>query len=68
MPDPTYLFLCILYSSIGYGFYRYGKRQQRLIALVCGIALMLIPYFIATVFQLILVGVVLIALPILIRS
>ena len=68
MPNPTYLFLCILYSCIGYGFYRYGKRQQRLIVLVCGIALMLIPYFIATVFQLILVGAVLTVLPFFFRS
>jgi hypothetical protein len=37
----------LLFSSIGLGLFLYGKKQRAVVPLVCGIVLMIYPYFIA---------------------
>ena len=32
-------------STIGWGIFRYGKKQERVPQIVCGLALMVYPYF-----------------------
>lgn len=56
----------VLFGSLGLGFFVYGKRQQAVVPLICGIALMVVPYFIPNALLLVGVGVVLSALPFLI--
>ena len=53
----------VLFGSIGMGYFIYGKRQQRGVALACGVALCAFPYFVSNVLLIILIGVVLMALP-----
>jgi len=53
----------LLFGSVGLAFFIYGKKQQRLVPLVCGIALMAYPYFVSSTIWLIVVGVVLCAVP-----
>ena len=53
----------LLFGSIGFGFALYGKQQRAPLPLLCGIALMIYPYFIPNVFALVGIGVVLMALP-----
>jgi hypothetical protein len=53
----------LLFSSIGLGFFLYGKKQRAVVPLVCGIALMVYPYFIGNVTVLVVIGVVLAAVP-----
>ena len=43
--DTAALFWGLLFSSIGLGYFIYGKRQHASVPLVCGIALMVFPYF-----------------------
>jgi hypothetical protein len=57
----------LLFSSIGFGFFLYGKKQRAVVPLVCGIALMIYPYFIPNVMALIAIGVVLAAIPYFLR-
>ncbi len=57
----------VLFGSIGLGFFVYGKRQKAVIPLLCGLGLMVFPYFISNSIILVLVGTVLIALPYFIR-
>jgi hypothetical protein len=57
----------LLFGSIGMGYFVYGKRQGRGIALVSGIALMVFPYFFTSWFLIVLIGIVLMALPYFIR-
>jgi len=45
----------------------YGKRQQVVVPLVCGLVLMIFPYFISNILLLVAVGVALIALPFVVR-
>jgi len=53
----------LLFSSIGLGFFLYGKKQRAVVPLVCGIALMIYPYFIPNAVALVAIGLVLTAVP-----
>lgn len=57
----------VLFSSIGMGYFIYGKKQNATVPLVCGIALMVIPYFITSVMVMVLLCAALIAVPCFIR-
>ena len=58
----------VLFSSVGVGYFIYGKKQSSLIPLVCGIALMGYVYFISNVYLLVSVGVVIAAIPYFLRD
>jgi hypothetical protein len=61
------LFLGLVFSSIGLGFFIYGKRQSALVPMLCGAALMVFPYFVSGLVFLLLIGLVLVAIPYFIR-
>lgn len=53
----------IVFSSIGFGYFIYGKKQSDLVALICGILLIGYPYFVTNTYILILIGIVIMAIP-----
>jgi hypothetical protein len=53
----------LLFGSVGFGYFLYGKKQSAVVPLVCGIALMIFPYFVSNVLILVVVGIALAALP-----
>ena len=53
----------VLFSLVGMGYFTYGKKSQKLLMVICGIALMGYSYFVNGTVYIILVGVVLSALP-----
>jgi hypothetical protein len=57
----------LLFGSIGFGFFIYGKKQKAVVPLIVGIVLCVVPYFIANVYVLVGVGVVLVMIPFLVR-
>ncbi len=57
----------LLFSSIGMGFFIYGKKQTRTVPLVCGIVLMVSPYFVPSTIWLVAIGVVLCAISYFVR-
>lgn len=61
------LFWGIIFGSIGTGFAIYGKRQKAIVPLCVGVALCVFPYFIANVYLLVFVGVVLMTIPYFVR-
>ena len=61
--DPWYLFLGLIFSMIGFGYFRYGKRQGDGRAMLVGVVLMVYPYFITSPFAVVGVGVLLMAGP-----
>ncbi len=61
--DSSTLLWGLLYGSIGLGYFVYGKRQQRVAALLSGIGLMVFPYFVSNVWLSMVIGVALMALP-----
>lgn len=57
----------LLFGSAGFGYFLYGKKQQALVPLLCGLALMVFPYFVPNVILMVAMGVVLIILPYFVR-
>jgi hypothetical protein len=53
----------ILFGAIGLGLAIYGKQQRAAAPLLCGIGLMVYPYFVPNVIALVAIGVVLSVLP-----
>ncbi len=53
----------LLFSSIGLGFFLYGRKQRAVVPLVCGLVLMIYPYFIPNVIALVAIGLALSAVP-----
>jgi len=65
--DSASLLWGLLFSSIGLGFFIYGKKQRAVVPLVCGLVLLVFPYFISNTVLLVAVGVALVALPYFLR-
>ena len=64
----TYLLLLgVLFGSVGLGYFLYGKKQRAVVPLVCGLALMVVPYFISSTALLVMVGAVLSGIPYFVR-
>ena len=63
MLDTSSLLWGLLFGSIGMGFFIYGKKQRAVVPLVCGLALIIFPYFVSNVLLLVAVGVILMAIP-----
>ena len=63
MPTPAMLALNQLLGAFGLAYFVYGKKNGALVPLVCGVCLMIFPYFISGVVPLLLVGLVLVVLP-----
>ncbi|CAM4080447.1 amino acid transport protein [Acinetobacter pragensis] len=63
----TALLLSVIFSSVGLGYFIYGKKQQQSVPLICGLALMIYPYFIDSAALMSAIGILLIAVPRFIR-
>lgn len=67
MDSTAVLLWGLLFGSIGFGFFLYGKKQKAVVPLMTGIVLCVVPYFIANVYALVMVGVILMAIPFFVR-
>jgi hypothetical protein len=61
------LFWGLLFGSIGLGFLIYGRKQRAVVPLICGLALMVFPYFVSNSILLVVIGVALMAIPYFVR-
>jgi hypothetical protein len=61
--NATVLLLGVLFSSIGFGYFLYGKKQQKSVPLICGIVLIMYPYFIENISIMLALGLVLCVIP-----
>jgi predicted cobalt transporter CbtA len=53
----------MLAGVFGVAYFVYGKRQARLVPMVCGVALCVYPYFFESVLWLAVIGLALLAAP-----
>jgi hypothetical protein len=67
MDSTAVLLWGLLFGSIGFGFFLYGRKQKKVVPLITGIVLCVVPYFIANVYALVIVGVILMAIPFIVR-
>ena len=66
LSTPSFLW-GLLFGSVGLGFFIYGKKQKAVVPLVCGLTLMIFPYFISNTILLATIGVALITIPYFVR-
>ena len=52
-----------LFSSVGLGYFMYGKSQTRVVLLISGVLLMVYPYFVSGAWWTFSVGVILSLIP-----
>lgn len=67
MPDTAIIVWSLLFGSMGFGYFIYGRKQAHMVAKYTGIALIVFPYFVPSVYLLVLIGVILLALPLLLN-
>ena len=67
MPSPAVLFLGMLFSAVGVGYFIYGKRQTLIVSMLCGAALIAYPWFVSSALWIVIIGIVLMAIPFLVR-
>lgn len=65
--NATQLFLSVIFSSIGLGYFLYGKKQKMTVPLVYGLVLMLFTYFIDSTAMISIIGVILSVVPYFLR-
>ena len=58
----------VLFSSIGVGYFVYGRKQRKLMPFVSGVGLILAPMFVHEVGWLLALGAGLLVLPLLIKN
>ena len=56
MPTAAELFASILFSTIGFAAFVYGKKSSRVGPMVLGVVLMIYPYFISELWQIYVLG------------
>ena len=61
------LFFGLAFGCIGSGFLLYGRKQARPVPLVCGLLLVLVPFFVSNTVALVVIGIVLMAIPYFVR-
>jgi hypothetical protein len=65
--DMATLWWGVVFGAVGLGFFIYGKRQGAFVPLLCGIGLMVFPYFVANAWATVAIGAVLMAIPYFVR-
>ena len=67
MDSPASLICQLLFSAAGAGYFIYGRKQRATVPLVCGLVLMVFPYFVSSTLLLMTLGVILMVLPYFVR-
>jgi hypothetical protein len=65
--ETSSLLWSLLFGSAGLGYFIYGRKQDALTPTVCGVALMVFPYFVSSTTLLVAIGVLLMATPYFVR-
>lgn len=58
----------VLFGAVGLGYFVYGKKQRAVVPLICGVALMVLPYFVSNAWLLGALGIAIAAVPYFVRD
>lgn len=61
--ETSQLLLGVFFNSVGLGYFIYGKKQKVLVPFLCGLILMIFPYFIENTWLIVLIGGVFMGIP-----
>lgn len=67
MDITSWLIIGVITGAVGTGYFVYGKRQDKLVPMLAGAALCIYPYLVTELWSAITVGVVLMAVPFVVR-
>lgn len=62
------IFFGMIFSTIGFYYFKYGKKNQSVIHMICGGILMVSPYFIGNIIWICVVSIIIMLIPILINN
>lgn len=68
MESASTLLWGLLFGSIGFAYFVYGKKQTAFVPILSGIGLMAFPYFVSNPYGMVLAGIILMALPYFIKG
>lgn len=57
----------MLFGALGLGYFVYGRKQRSVVPMMCGLVLMIFPYFVSSTALLVTIGTVLAVVPYFIR-
>lgn len=57
------LIVSFILGAIGIGYFIYGKKQSLIIAMLAGVALNVITFFVSSIFLMILIAIIIMAIP-----
>jgi hypothetical protein len=63
MGTMAFLLCSVLFGGFGIGYFLYGKKQRAVVPFCAGLGLLIFPYFMSSLFMLLIVGAILIATP-----
>lgn len=63
MSSTALLLWGVVFSAVGLGYFIYGRKQKTIVPLVCGLVLMIYPYFVSNVYVLVSIGIVVALIP-----
>lgn len=66
--DMTSVTFSLLFGAVGMAFMMYGKKMAAFVPIGAGLGLMLVPYFISNLIALTIVGLVLMAVPFVVKT
>ncbi len=61
--DSLTIFLGMIFSAFGFGYFIYGKKQHRFVPMISGMILMVFPYFVDGAVKIVIAGLILLAAP-----
>ncbi len=53
----------VVFGSVGFGYFLYGRKQAALVPLVCGLLLMVFPFAVSNPYGMVAIGVGLMSIP-----
>ena len=66
--DATTLIVGVIVSSCGVGYFIYGRKQAKILPMLSGVGLCVVPYLISDLAILVMVSIVLMSAPFIIRD
>ncbi|MDD4152040.1 MAG: hypothetical protein PHR68_05475 [Candidatus Gracilibacteria bacterium] len=66
--DTNLLYARMIFGAFGLGYFTYGKKNNKVVALLSGIILMAYPYFVTNIYYVIAIGIFFVILPFIIRA
>ena len=66
--SPAALVWGLVFGTFGTAYFVFGRKRRTIVPVICGLALMIYPYFVGNTILLVAIGVVLMAIPLFVQT